>query len=191
MSLLDIPARLDVLEQRLAALEEQPATPASDTLTPNVFTINLDGTVSETLTGKLQAKGIIFENGLVFKGVGPGEVTQNEIVWSEPSPGTGLASIQGYRRVEGTTVNREILALTTLSSAQEAALQLISDDHNARSEITVTATRIRVLGTQIGLYGAAPVARAAAVASPAEELKALKVAVDLIREALKKIGITE
>jgi hypothetical protein len=189
VSLLDLPGRLDALEERLAALEQQPATPAADTLTPNVFTINLDGTVSEILTGKLQAKGVVFENGLVTKGIGPGESVQNEITWT--SEGSVLASIQGYRRFEGLTVNREVLAFTTLSSGQEASLQLISDDHNARSEITASATRVRLLGTQIGLYGAAPVARAAAIASPAEELKALKTAVDLVREALKKIGITE
>jgi hypothetical protein len=189
VNVLELPARVAALEQRLGALEQQTPSPAGDTLTPNVFTINADGTVSETLTGKLNAKGIVFENGRVVKGIGPGESVQNEITWIEE--GKSVASIQGYRREEGLVVNREVLAFTTLSSGQEASLQLISDDHNARSEAVLTVTRIRLIGTQIGFYGAAPVARAAAIASPAAELAALKVAVDAIREALKKIGITE
>lgn len=46
--------------------------------------------------------------------------------------------------------------------------------------------------TKISLYkGVAPVSRAVAIGSPAAELAPLKVAVDAIREAIKKIGITE
>lgn len=50
---------------------------------------------------------------------------------------------------------------------------------------------LRLYTTKLGFYGVTPVARAAAIASPPEELKALKSAVDAMREALKKVGITE
>lgn len=46
-------------------------------------------------------------------------------------------------------------------------------------------------GNELGFYNVAPVKRAAAIPSPAAELAALKTAVDAIREAIKKIGITE
>lgn len=45
-------------------------------------------------------------------------------------------------------------------------------------------------GGKVGLYGVAPVAQAAAIASPAETLAALKTAVDGIRAAIKGVGIT-
>jgi hypothetical protein len=45
-------------------------------------------------------------------------------------------------------------------------------------------------GKKLGFYGVAPVARAAAIASPAAELAALKTAVDAIRVALTNMGIT-
>lgn len=47
------------------------------------------------------------------------------------------------------------------------------------------------LGTKSGVNGATPVVKAAAIASPAAELAALKTAVDALREAIKKHGITE
>lgn len=46
-------------------------------------------------------------------------------------------------------------------------------------------------GTKAGLYGVTPVVRAAAIAEPAETLAALKTAVNALREAVKKVGITE
>lgn len=50
---------------------------------------------------------------------------------------------------------------------------------------------LRFWTTKIGLYGVAPTTRAAAITSPAAEVAPLKVAVDALREAVKKIGITE
>lgn len=43
---------------------------------------------------------------------------------------------------------------------------------------------------KLGLYGKAPVAQAAAIASPTADLTSLKTSVDAIRTALKNIGIT-
>ena len=58
--------------------------------------------------------------------------------------------------------------------------------------------RLGVAGGQVGFYGATPVARAAAIASPTApsatyvqaEAQSMKTAVDAIRNALKNIGIT-
>lgn len=53
-----------------------------------------------------------------------------------------------------------------------------------------TAThKVQVPG-KFGMNGAAPVAKAAAIVSPAAELAALKTAVDFIREAIKAVGVT-
>jgi hypothetical protein len=52
------------------------------------------------------------------------------------------------------------------------------------------AERIKVDGTGIGFYAVAPVARAAAIASPTADVAALKTAVDALRVALTNIGIT-
>lgn len=57
---------------------------------------------------------------------------------------------------------------------------------------SATAAAIKVKeGKELGFYGVAPVARAAAITTPAAELAPLKTAVDALREAVKKIGITE
>lgn len=49
---------------------------------------------------------------------------------------------------------------------------------------------LRVSETGVGFNGAAPVAKAGAISSPAAELAPLKTAVDAIREAIKNVGIT-
>lgn len=49
---------------------------------------------------------------------------------------------------------------------------------------------LRVSETGVGFNGAAPVAKAGAISSPAAELAALKTAVDAIRVALTNVGVT-
>lgn len=61
MNPLELPAKVEDLERRLAAIEGQSPSPVADQLTPNVFVINPDGTISEKLSGELEAKGLIFE----------------------------------------------------------------------------------------------------------------------------------
>lgn len=53
-----------------------------------------------------------------------------------------------------------------------------------------TTVRVNANDTGVGFYGATPVARAAAIASPAADVAELKTAVDAIRVALSAIGIT-
>lgn len=50
---------------------------------------------------------------------------------------------------------------------------------------------LRMEETKVGLFGVAPVARAAAITEPAETLASLKEKVNSIRTVLKNIGITE
>lgn len=51
-------------------------------------------------------------------------------------------------------------------------------------------SKLRVSETGVGFNGAAPVAKASAISSPAAEVAPLKTAVDAIREAIKNVGIT-
>lgn len=117
MSVLDLPARIAELERRLAAHEQKRPLPAPDQLTPNVFTINPDGTISETLTGKLTAEGVDFEEAQSLK-----PAALNMIRWLRE----GKAAEQIYGARAG---GESELVLRTLDPGENAvaALQIIEE----------------------------------------------------------------
>lgn len=95
MSQLDLLTRVGNLERRLSELEPQAV---ADQLTPNVFSINAEGQIEENLTGKLTAKGIVFQLGHVVSGgagLGPGKSVTHEIVW-QTEAGEAVAAISAF-----------------------------------------------------------------------------------------------
>lgn len=83
-----------------------------------------------------------------------------------------------------------------LSGREETGSNKLYIDNSATTtplilgDFSTSSLTLSRTGGKIGLYGVAPVARAAAITSPAAELAALKTAVDAIRVALTNIGVT-
>lgn len=94
MSVLDLPARVSALEQELAQLQAQidQLPPPADNLQPNVLTVNADGTIGATLTGKLNAEGIVFPAGAGLTN------RAEEIDWTRTTDGALVARIAGAYR---------------------------------------------------------------------------------------------
>jgi hypothetical protein len=79
---------LEQLEARIQTLEQ--STSAPDQLTPSVFSLNAAGEVEEKLSGKLEAKGIVFEEGEEGK-----EEAKHSIKWFDGA--LNSQTIHGYR----------------------------------------------------------------------------------------------
>jgi hypothetical protein len=129
VSLLDLPAQVADLTARLQALEQAQPAPAPDQLTPNVFTINPDGTISEKLTGKLEALGIVFSEG--EKEGAP----VNSILWQ--LEGAARQSISGYKPAGKGPGPDSVLALRAVDPGGVSLVELSAEDGN--NEINLRA----------------------------------------------------
>lgn len=90
-----------------------------------------------------------------------------------------------------------ILPARLLYSPSEKVLRIAATTLTIDGTISANGVALNVAGqlihtgTKTGLNGATPVAKAAAITSPAAELAALKTAVDKLREVVKNVGLTE
>lgn len=86
----------------------------------------------------------------------------------------------------------EILAYDDAGALLNTALSITRATRNIRvygAQLQVDG-ELKHAGAKVGFNAVAPVAQAAAIASPAAELAALKTAVDAIRVAIKNVGLT-
>lgn len=123
------------LLERVQTLEQAQA----DQLVPGVFSINHAGELEENLTGKLTAKGIIFQVGVLEEATEgkPAERVASEIIWNTEA-GSTRASVTAYRyKGKAPSIAKGLIFSMTASSAGGEEASLITEIDEANNQAVV------------------------------------------------------
>jgi hypothetical protein len=158
------------------------------------FTSGAEDTFVGTLAGSSTTTGN--ENVFVGMKTGFGNTTggKNTVTGAEAFTANTTGernTVFGYAAGESVTGSLNVLLGHKAGQTAGAISNKLIITNNATTALIQGVMSETAANLELGFYNVAPTKRAGAIASPAETLAGLKTAVDAIRVALQKIGITE